>query len=105
MKKASSNKSSLKSFPIFGRIDTLPLKIKPKVEIGDKLTFTLNKDDLKQMFKFHGLNPDNYTIFDEDGVNSNYEMIPLLTHLCQSHEVRLNEYEIRIKELEKEILC
>lgn len=97
-----SKKLSPKRFPIFGNIDKIILKIKPKVEVGEKLTFMFDADSLKEVFKLYGLNPDKYTLFNEDGIDNN-EMIPLLTHLCQNHEERINKLEDSVDEIKEKI--
>ena len=91
-----------KSYPMFGYIDRLILKITPKVHIGDKISFKIDPDNFKEVFQLYGLDPTKYTLFDSPKLKTE-ELIPLLTHVTQTHETRLNTVEIDIQEIKKKI--
>ena len=89
-------KNSKKEFPIFGNIDKLILEVKPRVLVDkkqDKLSFILRQSDLKEIFQSHNLDPDKYTLFNNFELNYK-ELIPLLLHIIQTHEIQLNNLMI-----------
>lgn len=97
-----------KGFPIFGKIDNLILEMRPKSfilrnELRDKITFGFTAQDIEAIFKKYGLNPEKYSILKKDSSGCyalNYEeFIPLLTHVCQTHEMRINNLETAMSQI------
>lgn len=83
-----------KNFPMFGNITDFILHSEPRVYINENnsITFDFRDEDLKEFMYQHGLNPDNYTIF-EDKI----EYTPLLVYALKDLNKRLTELENEVR--------